>query len=127
MEYREENRRRAEGRLSCLPFGILAPFPAKSHEGPWYALQFSSKVLWFLIFPRTDPALVWSEFLGVISGSEGSLAAENGYMDRESYEKLSHRTQATFARQRGPVYSLFQAYIRHKRELEGYDVADRFV
>ena len=86
-----------------------------------------SGVLWFLTFPRTDPALVWSEFLGVISGSEGSLAAENGYMDRESYERLSHRTQATFSRQRGPVYSLFQAYIRRKRELDGYDVADRFV
>jgi len=53
--------------------------------------------------------------------------AENGYMDRESYEKLSHRTQATFSRQRGPVYILFQAYIRRKRELEGYDVADRLV
>ena len=85
------------------------------------------EIWWFLILPRTDPALVWSEFLGVISGSEGSLAAENGYMDRESYERLSHRTQATFARQRGPVYSLFQAYIRRKRELEGYDVADRLV
>ena len=71
--------------------------------------------------------MVWSEFLGVISGSEGSLEAEYGYMDRESYEGLSHRTQATFAKQRGPVYSLFQAYIQRKRELEGYDVADRLV
>ena len=83
------------------------------------------KVLWSLIPSRTDPALVWSEFLGVISGSEGSLAAGNGYMDRESYEELSHRTQATFARQRGPVYELFQTYTRRKRELEGYDVSDR--
>jgi hypothetical protein len=85
------------------------------------------EVLWFLIRPWPDPALVWSEFLGVISGSEGSLATENGYMDRESYERLSHRTQATFARQRGPVYELFQEYIHRKRASEGYDVADRFV
>jgi hypothetical protein len=74
-----------------------------------------------------DPALVWSEFLGVIRGSEDSLISTSGYMDRDAYEHLSHRTQATFAQQRGRVYDLFQIYVRQKRMLEGYDVADRFV
>lgn len=72
-----------------------------------------------------DPALVWSEFLGVISGSEGSLVSNDGYMNRNAYEQLSHRTQATFASQRRRVYELFQAYVGRKRTLEGYDVADR--
>ena len=74
---------------------------------------------------QLDPALVWSEFLGVICGSEASLDTPNGYVDRETYLRLSHRTQATFASRRGVVYDLFQAYVKRKRELQTYDVADR--
>ena len=48
-------------------------------------------------------------------------------MNRESYQRLSHRTQATFASRRGVVYDLFQAYVKRKRELRTYDVADRCV
>jgi hypothetical protein len=48
-------------------------------------------------------------------------------MDRGSYLQLSHRTQATFASRRVVVYDLFQAYVKRKRELRTYDVADRCV
>ena len=80
----------------------------------------------FLISTRLDPALVWNEFLGVICGSEASLMANSGYMDRDAYERLSHRTQATFSRQRSSIYDLFQSYVDRKRRSEGYDDADRF-
>lgn len=79
----------------------------------------------FLSSPPLDPALVWSEFLGVISGSEASLDTPNRCMDRESYQKLSNRTQATFTSRRGVIYDLFQAYVKQKRESRTYDVADR--
>jgi hypothetical protein len=78
-----------------------------------------------LISIRLDPALVWNEFRGVICGSEGSLTTSGGYMDRSAYERLSYRTQATFARQRSSIYDLFQVYVDQKRKSEGYDDADR--
>ncbi len=59
-----------------------------------------SEILWFLNFPRTDPALVWSEFLGVISGSEGSLATENGYMDRATWTASRMKSSAIERRRR---------------------------
>lgn len=43
----------------------------------------------------------------------------------ESYCKLSHRTQATFASQRENIYRLFQAYLKKKKERRDYDAADR--
>jgi len=48
-------------------------------------------------------------------------------MDRESYQNLSRRTQATFASRRSVVYDLFQIYVKQKRESRAYDVADRYV
>ena len=62
---------------------------------------------------------------GVIKGSEEALAHPEGYLDMESYCKLSHRTQATFASQRENIYSLFQAYLKKKKERGDYDAADR--
>lgn len=46
-------------------------------------------------------------------------------MGRESYQQLSHRTQAAFASRRGVIYDLFQAYVKQKRESWEYDVTDR--
>jgi len=79
----------------------------------------------FLSSRQLDPALVWSEFLGVICGSEASLDTSNGYVDYETYQTLSHRTQSTFTSRRGAVYELFQVYVKRKRELRTYDVANR--
>ncbi|KAF6765913.1 hypothetical protein DFP72DRAFT_865039 [Ephemerocybe angulata] len=72
-----------------------------------------------------DPALVYGEMLGVIEGSEQSLSHETRHLSRESYSKLSHRAQHTFAKQRDKVYSLFKAYVKQKQQHSDFDTADR--
>ncbi|KAG8982207.1 hypothetical protein FRB93_008303 [Tulasnella sp. JGI-2019a] len=72
-----------------------------------------------------DPALVFSEFMGVIRGCEESLATPNGYLDRSTYENISVRMQSTFARSRPKIYSLFEAYLKQKRILNCYDAPER--
>ncbi|KAJ2931128.1 hypothetical protein H1R20_g5904, partial [Candolleomyces eurysporus] len=72
-----------------------------------------------------DPALVFSEFLGVIKGSEQSLGHETRCLDLTAYRNLSHRAQHVFAKQRDRIYLLFQAYMKHKKQRGEYDIADR--
>ncbi|KAG8982213.1 hypothetical protein FRB93_008309 [Tulasnella sp. JGI-2019a] len=74
---------------------------------------------------RLDPALVFGEFMGVIRGCEEALATPNGYIDRETYEGMSTRTQMTFARFRPRIYSLFELYMKQKRLLRYYDAPER--
>ncbi|CDO74781.1 hypothetical protein BN946_scf185001.g29 [Trametes cinnabarina] len=69
-------------------------------------------------------ALVFGEFM-VIKGSEQALKQPKGYLDKESYCKLSHRTQSTFASQRDNIYKLFEVYLKRKKERGDYDAADR--
>ncbi|KAG8897328.1 hypothetical protein FRB99_008233 [Tulasnella sp. 403] len=64
-----------------------------------------------------DPALVFSEIVGVIKGSGRTL-------DRKSYEEMSRRRHATFANDRSRIYDLFEMYEK-KRPLPSYDAADR--
>ncbi|GLB36677.1 putative uvrD-like helicase C-terminal domain [Lyophyllum shimeji] len=71
-----------------------------------------------------DPALIFSEIIGVIKGSEETLASR-GYLERSRYEELSERTQSTFATQRNIVYSIFEAYQAQKRQRGEIDAADR--
>ncbi|KNZ80017.1 TPR and ankyrin repeat-containing protein 1 [Termitomyces sp. J132] len=72
-----------------------------------------------------DPALVFSEVMGIIKGSENTTTSDRGYLDRKTYEELSERTQSTFATQRSTIYSIFEAYQIQKRQQENYDAADR--
>ncbi|ESK85770.1 hypothetical protein Moror_2448 [Moniliophthora roreri MCA 2997] len=72
-----------------------------------------------------DPSLVFSEIMGVIKGSEEACRAQDRYLSRSAYEKLSTRTQATFATQRGRVYEIFEQYMKQKRLRGDYDAADR--
>ncbi|KAL7285962.1 hypothetical protein ACG7TL_001077 [Trametes sanguinea] len=72
-----------------------------------------------------DPALVFGEFMGVIKGSELALRQPGGYLNREMYCNLSHRTQATFASQRDNIYRLFEVYLKRKKQRGDYDAADR--
>jgi hypothetical protein len=65
-------------------------------------------------------------FPGVIKGSETTLNSENHFLDYDTYSNLSERTQATFARKRNEIYSLFEIYIKKKRERREYDAADRY-
>ncbi|CAE7232048.1 unnamed protein product, partial [Rhizoctonia solani] len=71
-----------------------------------------------------DPALVYSEFLGIIEGSEAALLSKSGALSRDEYTSLSHK-KSSFASQRGRVYDLYEAYRKRKRQLGGYDAAER--
>ena len=65
--------------------------------------------------------------MGVIKGSEQALVKDAGkkYLTREEYSTLSARSQATFASRRREIYTLFEAYLKSKRNLGDYDAADR--
>jgi hypothetical protein len=71
--------------------------------------------------------LVWSEFLGVIRGSEESLLTEDGYLDRQVYMGLSERQRPAFATRREKIYNLFLSYLKFKGLNGGHDAADRYV
>ncbi|KAF8261742.1 hypothetical protein EI94DRAFT_1745299 [Lactarius quietus] len=72
-----------------------------------------------------DVSLVFSEFMGVIKGSEMTLDSETHFLDYEAYLNLSARTQATFASRRKEIYSIFETYLKMKRDRREYDAADR--
>ncbi|KAJ7671910.1 hypothetical protein B0H17DRAFT_1141332 [Mycena rosella] len=55
-----------------------------------------------------EPSMVFSEFLGVIMGSEKALASKSYFLDRDAYLNLGERGQSTFADQRERIYDLFE-------------------
>ncbi|KAI6095427.1 hypothetical protein EV401DRAFT_1188199 [Pisolithus croceorrhizus] len=69
--------------------------------------------------------LVFSEFMGVIKGSEKAFHSPNGILDRQTYVNLSHRTYPVFAEDRHPLYNVFESYSKLKYARRGYDMADR--
>ncbi|KAG9101942.1 hypothetical protein FS749_001473 [Ceratobasidium sp. UAMH 11750] len=71
-----------------------------------------------------DPALVYSEFLGIIEGSEPALESTTGALNREAYTSLSHR-KSSFASQRDRIYDLYEIYRKRKQAYGGYDAAER--
>lgn len=71
------------------------------------------------------PWLVFSEFMGVIKGSEQAFRSPSGILDRQTYTNLSARTFPVFAEDRNSLYSAFESYSKLKRERGGYDMADR--
>ncbi|KAF8807162.1 hypothetical protein BYT27DRAFT_7189247 [Phlegmacium glaucopus] len=72
-----------------------------------------------------NPALVFSELMSVIQGSEEALCQDNRFLDQTTYQHLSHRTQYTFANRRGTIHSIFMLYLKQKRMVNEYDAADR--
>ncbi|KAK0506583.1 hypothetical protein EDD18DRAFT_36674 [Armillaria luteobubalina] len=72
-----------------------------------------------------DPALVFSEIIGVIKGSAETLGKEKRLLSRAAYLDLSKRQQSTFADQRCEVYKLFELYMRKKKLRGEYDTGDR--
>ncbi|CAE6535633.1 unnamed protein product [Rhizoctonia solani] len=78
----------------------------------------------FRLTKGLDPALVYSEFLGIIEGSEQALQSSTGALDRGEYTSLSHR-KSFFASQRDRVYDLYELYRKRKQFLGGYDSAER--
>ena len=71
----------------------------------------------------SDPALVFSEILGVIKGSEEAIGTQQRCLDRDTY--LSHCGQGVLPETKEAIYDLFTAYIKIKRQHQEYDAADR--
>ncbi|KAH7101458.1 hypothetical protein BKA62DRAFT_176919 [Auriculariales sp. MPI-PUGE-AT-0066] len=116
----------AAGRPEPAPAG-----PAGPSSGVRKLLSYTTwRAQYWPHFPQhltkdLDPALVYSEIMGVIKGSGESLLREERYLDATSYETFSTRRQATFANQRSCVYEIFTAYQREKRLKGHVDQADR--
>ncbi|KAK0207928.1 hypothetical protein DFS33DRAFT_393620 [Desarmillaria ectypa] len=72
-----------------------------------------------------DPALVFSEIIGVIEGSAETLSEGKHHLSRATYLDLSKRRQSTFANLRCEVYRLFELYMRKKKLRGEYDTGDR--
>ena len=64
--------------------------------------------------------------LGVIQGSEEALSQDNRFLDKTTYENLSHRTHYAFAGRRDVIHSIFMLYRQQKRKDNEYDAADRY-
>ncbi|KAG9044657.1 hypothetical protein FS837_007754 [Tulasnella sp. UAMH 9824] len=83
------------------------------------------------VWPRMDetvkkglhPALVYSEFISVIKGSETSRSFPKGFLDRQAYESQSSRTHFGDYTERSRIYTLFEAYLK-LRPQGSYDAAD---
>ncbi|KAG2085197.1 uncharacterized protein F5147DRAFT_794237 [Suillus discolor] len=72
-----------------------------------------------------NPWLVFSEFMGIVKGSEHALTCPEGVLDRPNYLRLPHRSNPNFANQRGILYDIFEHYTKIKRQRRHHDVADR--
>ncbi|KAG2070632.1 hypothetical protein BDR04DRAFT_1076404 [Suillus decipiens] len=72
-----------------------------------------------------NPWLVFSEFMGIVKGSEHALTCPEGVLDRANYLCLPHRSNPNFANQRGILYDIFEIYTKIKRQRRHHDVADR--
>ncbi|KAG1777307.1 hypothetical protein EV702DRAFT_1102293 [Suillus placidus] len=69
--------------------------------------------------------LVFSEFMGIVKGSEHALTCPEGVLDRPNYLRLPHRSNPNFADQRGILYDIFEIYTKTKSQRRHHDVADR--
>ncbi|KZP15184.1 P-loop containing nucleoside triphosphate hydrolase protein [Athelia psychrophila] len=72
-----------------------------------------------------DPALVFSDIIGVIKGSESTMDITPHFLDRATYESLSHRTNSNMVPHRHNIYTAFEYYARLKHNRGDYDSADR--
>ncbi|KIK18093.1 hypothetical protein PISMIDRAFT_110119 [Pisolithus microcarpus 441] len=71
------------------------------------------------------PWLVFSEFMGVIKGSETAFHSPNGILDRHTYVDLSTRAYPVFAGDRHSLYTAFELYSRLLCKKYSYDMGDR--
>ncbi|CAE6484842.1 unnamed protein product, partial [Rhizoctonia solani] len=71
-----------------------------------------------------DPALVYSEFLGVIEGSEFTLTSQSGVLSRSEYFELSEGG-SLLSSQRDKIYTLYESYRKARGQRNGYDAAER--
>ncbi|KAG8942983.1 hypothetical protein FRC04_003269 [Tulasnella sp. 424] len=100
---------------------------SESKRGPLISFDYFQAKIW----PRFErlkkglhPNLVYSEFMGVIKGSEACLKLQKPYLDRDSYEMQSARARSSDPAERSRIYTLFEVYLR-LRSPSSYDMADR--
>jgi len=66
-----------------------------------------------------DPAFVYSEIIGEISGREATLSTPNGYLSEEVYNKDDKPKQQA-------VYRIFLQYLKKRRNSGDFDRAQRY-
>ncbi|KAF7317843.1 UvrD-like helicase ATP-binding domain-containing protein [Mycena kentingensis (nom. inval.)] len=73
-----------------------------------------------------DPAMIFSELMGVILGSEAALESKHSHLDRDAYLAFRPRlASSTSEAQKSRIYDLFERYLEEKRRTGDLDVADR--
>ncbi|KAL1940597.1 hypothetical protein VTO73DRAFT_8032 [Trametes versicolor] len=74
-----------------------------------------------------NPDVIFSEFLGVIQGSEQAFNSDTGYLTKDAYCGISRRSLGVITDygQREVIYDLFLLYRTKKRQLWQRDAADR--
>ncbi|KAG8905111.1 hypothetical protein FRB99_000675 [Tulasnella sp. 403] len=116
----------APSALSAIPIGL--PEDRRKQYHPLISFDVFLSTIWPHFNESRkkglNAALVFSEIIGIIKGSEDALASASGFLDRKSYEEISSRRHGTFAGDRSRIYDLFESYqkIRHQGS---YDAADR--
>ncbi|KAG1738631.1 P-loop containing nucleoside triphosphate hydrolase protein [Suillus paluster] len=70
--------------------------------------------------------LVFSEFMGIIEGSEQALSCPDGVLDRSSYIRFTNSFSPISGNQRNSVYRIFEIYQKFKKQKNHFDVADRY-
>ncbi|KAK0464820.1 P-loop containing nucleoside triphosphate hydrolase protein [Armillaria novae-zelandiae] len=105
-----------------------SPIDVKCHMGA-ITFDYFCECYWShfpeYLIKRLDPALVFSEIIGIIEGSAETLSDEKPYLSEAAYLDLSSRRQSIPVDQRCKVYQIFKLYL-HKKKLHGeYDTSDR--
>lgn len=89
---------------------------------PWMVFgEFIGKFLSDLMTKRTADQVR----TGVIKGSQETLKHQMRRLDRTTYENISTRKYPAFVSARDTVYTLFEHYLKIKRERGDWDAADR--
>ncbi|KAG9040943.1 hypothetical protein FS837_012934, partial [Tulasnella sp. UAMH 9824] len=97
-------------------------------RGPLVSFEYFKSNIWMHLDHRIKkglhPALVYSEFIGIIKGSEATLSKPRRYLSRDEYESHSNQSLTGESTERSRIYSLFESY-QKLRPLSTYDSADR--
>ncbi|KAF7306321.1 UvrD-like helicase ATP-binding domain-containing protein [Mycena indigotica] len=108
---------------------VVAQSEGTSKKTPTYLTFDKFKTQYWLHFPQAltrglDAASIFSEFMGVIMGSEAALASTSSYLGREAYVASQPRRNIP-ASLKTRIYDLFLKYHSEKRCRGDLDLADR--
>ncbi|KIO30554.1 hypothetical protein M407DRAFT_20442 [Tulasnella calospora MUT 4182] len=97
-------------------------------RGPLVSFEYFKSHIWMHLDHRLKkgfhPALIYSEFMGIIKGSEATLSKPRRYLSRDEYESHSNQSLTGESTERSRIYSLFESY-QKLRPPSAYDTADR--